>query len=162
MADTPKDWEHAEDDEPTLYLDLDEYDHFLLDNPELGEELPEEEGTESKEQPECYMNLQDPEPPREALKKLALESTTPPSRDVTISDAPYETSDEACLCLLRQSDDLEMENNHLRQKLNSLLTLSRFKSSTLTLRVAKTWLIAPTEPSGCFNRLPKLSQRRTL
>ena len=47
------------------------------------------------------MNLQDPEPPREALEKLALESTTPPSRDATISDAPYETSDEAHLRLLR-------------------------------------------------------------
>ena len=51
MADTPKDWEHVEDDEPILDLDLDEYDQFLLDNPDLEEELPKEEGTEFKEQP---------------------------------------------------------------------------------------------------------------
>jgi hypothetical protein len=87
MANTLEDWGHAEDDEPILDLDLDEYDQFLLDNPNL-EELPEEEGTKSKDQPKCYMNLQDPEPPREALEKLALESATPPSGDVTISDAP--------------------------------------------------------------------------
>jgi hypothetical protein len=67
MADTPEDWEHAEDDELILDLDLDEYDQFLLDNPELEEELPEGEGTESKVQPECYMNLQDPKPHQEAL-----------------------------------------------------------------------------------------------
>lgn len=41
------------------------------------------------------MNLQDLEPPREALEKLMLESTVPPLGDVTVSDAPYETSDEA-------------------------------------------------------------------
>jgi hypothetical protein len=64
------------------------------------------------------MNQQDPEPPWEALKKLALESATPPLGDITISDAPYETSDEARLCLLHQNDDLKAENNHLRQKLN--------------------------------------------
>ena len=51
MADTPEDWEHAEDDEPILDFDLDKYDQFLLDNLELGEELPEEEGTMSQEQP---------------------------------------------------------------------------------------------------------------
>jgi hypothetical protein len=62
----------------------------------------------SKEQPECYMNLQDLEPPWKALEKLTLESATPPSRD-----APYETSDEARMCLLRQNDDLEAENIHL-------------------------------------------------
>jgi hypothetical protein len=117
MANIPKDWEHVEDDDPILDFDPDEYDQFLLDNPDL-EELPEGEGTKSKEQPECYMNLQDPEPPREALEKLALESATPPSGDITISDAPYETNDEACLCLLRQIDDLEAENNHLRQQLS--------------------------------------------
>jgi hypothetical protein len=44
----------------------------------------------------------------------------------------------------------------------NLLTLSRFKSSILTLWVAKTWLIIPMGPSGCFNWLPKSSQRRTL
>jgi hypothetical protein len=64
------------------------------------------------------MNLQDPEPPREAPEKHTLESTTVPSGDVTILDTPYETSDEACLHLLRQNVDLEAENNHLRQKLN--------------------------------------------
>ena len=57
MADTLEDWEHAEDDEPILDLDLDEYDQFLLDNLELGEGLHEEGGTKSKEQHECYMNL---------------------------------------------------------------------------------------------------------
>jgi hypothetical protein len=41
MANMPKDWEPAEDDKHILNLDLDEYDQFLLDNPELGEELPE-------------------------------------------------------------------------------------------------------------------------
>jgi hypothetical protein len=41
MANTPKDWEPAEDNKPILNLDLDEYDQFLFDNPELGEELPE-------------------------------------------------------------------------------------------------------------------------
>jgi hypothetical protein len=107
MADTPEDWEHVEDDKPILDFNLDEYDQFLLDNLELGEGLPKEEGTKSQEQPECYMNLQDPEPPREALEKLALESVAPPSRDVTVSDAPYETSDEARQCLLRHNDDLE-------------------------------------------------------
>jgi hypothetical protein len=44
----------------------------------------------------------------------------------------------------------------------NLLTLSRFKQSTLTLQVAKTWLIIPMGPSGYFNRLPESSQRRTL
>jgi hypothetical protein len=63
MANTLEDWGHSEDDEPILDLDLDGYDQFLLDNPHLEEELPEEEGTKSKDQPECYMNLQDPEPP---------------------------------------------------------------------------------------------------
>jgi hypothetical protein len=63
MADMPEDWEHAEDDEPILDLDLDKYDQFLLDNLELEEGLLEEEGMKSKEQPECYMNLQDLEPP---------------------------------------------------------------------------------------------------
>ena len=63
------------------------------------------------------MNLQDPEPPQEALEKLALESTTPPSGDITMSDSTYETSDEARLCLLRQNNDLKAENNHLRQQL---------------------------------------------
>jgi hypothetical protein len=115
MADMPKDWEHAEDDEPTLDLDLDKYAQFLLGNPELGLELPKEEGTDSKEQPECYMNLQ---PPQEALEKLMLKRATPLLGDVTISNAPYETSDEACLCLLRQNDDLKAVNNHLCQKLN--------------------------------------------
>ena len=61
------------------------------------------------------MNQQDLKPPREALEKLMLESATPPSGDITISDAPYETSNEACLSLLRQNDDLKVENNHLRQ-----------------------------------------------
>ena len=63
MADILEDWEHAEDDEPILDLDLDEYDQFLFDNLDLEEELPKEEGTDSKEQPKCYMNLQDPKPP---------------------------------------------------------------------------------------------------
>ena len=57
MADIPEDWEHAEDYEPILDFDLDEYDQFLLDNPKLGEELPKEEGTLSNEQSEYYMNL---------------------------------------------------------------------------------------------------------
>jgi hypothetical protein len=57
MVDMPEDWEHAEDDELILDFDLNEHDQFLLDNPDLGEGLPKEEGTESKEQPECYMNL---------------------------------------------------------------------------------------------------------
>ena len=64
------------------------------------------------------MNLQDPELPQEALEKLALDSVAPPSGDVTVSDALYETSDEARLCLLCQNDDLKAENNHLRQQLN--------------------------------------------
>ena len=64
------------------------------------------------------MNLQDPEPPREALEKLVLESATPPSGDVIVSDAPYKTSNEARLCLLPQNDDLKAKNNHLHQKLN--------------------------------------------
>ena len=118
MADMPEDWEHAKDNEPILDLDLDEYVQFLLDNLELEERLPEKGGMKSKEQPECYMNLQDPEPPQEALEKLTLESATPLSRDATISDTPYETSDEARLRLLRQNDDLKEENNHLCQKLN--------------------------------------------
>ena len=117
MADTPEDWEHAEDDEPILDFDLDKYDQFLLDNTDLEEELPKEEGTESKEQPVCCMNLHDPKPPQEALEKLALESTTSPSGDVTVLDAPYKTSDEARL-RLHQNDDLKARNNHLRQKLN--------------------------------------------
>jgi hypothetical protein len=77
--------------------------------------LPEEEGTEPKELPECYMNMQDPELPREELKKLILGCPIPPSGDATIPDATYETSDEACLRLLHQNDDLKAENNHLRQ-----------------------------------------------
>jgi hypothetical protein len=39
LADTLEDWEHAEDDEPILDLDLNEYDQFLLDNLELEEGL---------------------------------------------------------------------------------------------------------------------------
>ena len=70
------------------------------------------------EQPECYMNVQDPKPPQKELEKLELGSPTPPSGDVTIPEATYETSDEARLRLLRQNDDLEEENNHLRQKLD--------------------------------------------
>jgi hypothetical protein len=108
MADTPEDWEHAEDDEPILDLDLDQYNQFLLDNPKLGEDPLEEEAPESKEQPKCYMNLQDPEPPREALESLRLKA----------QNASYETSDEARLCLLRLNDNLEAENNHLRQQLS--------------------------------------------
>lgn len=64
------------------------------------------------------MSLQGPEPPREALEKLVLDSAAPPSRDVTISNAPYETNDEACLWLLHQNDDLKAENHHLRQQLS--------------------------------------------
>jgi hypothetical protein len=64
------------------------------------------------------MNLQDPEPPQEALEKLTLESATPPSGDITILDALYKTSNEARLRLLYQNDDLEAENKHLHQKLN--------------------------------------------
>ena len=64
------------------------------------------------------MNLQDPEPPWEALEKLVLKSATLLLGDVTISNTPYKTSDEARLCLLRQNDDLKEENNHLCQKLN--------------------------------------------
>jgi hypothetical protein len=118
MADTPEDWEHARDNEPIKDFNLDKYDQFLLDNPELGEELPEEEGTKSQEQPECYMNLQDPEPPQEALEKLTLDSAAPLSEDVTVSNTLYETSDKACFHLLHQNDDLEAENNHLRQHLS--------------------------------------------
>ena len=118
IADIPEDWEHPEDDEPILDFDLEKYDQFLLDNLDLEEEVPKEEGTEFKEQPECYMNLQDPEPPWEALEKLTLESATPPSGDINISDAQYETSDEGRLRLLHQNDDLKAENNHLRQQLN--------------------------------------------
>ena len=61
------------------------------------------------------MNLQDPEPPWEALEKLTLESVALPLGDVTILDAPYETSNKAHLHLLHQNDNLEAENNHLRQ-----------------------------------------------
>lgn len=61
------------------------------------------------------MNLQGPEPPQEALEKLTLDSATPPSGDVTIPDATYDTSDEARLHLLCQNDDLDAENNHLCQ-----------------------------------------------
>ena len=57
MADIPEDWEHAEDDEPILDFDLDEYDQFFLDNLELGEGLPKEDGMKSQDQPECYINL---------------------------------------------------------------------------------------------------------
>jgi len=64
------------------------------------------------------MNLQDPEPPWEALEKLTLESATPPSGDINISDAQYETSDEGRLRLRHQNDDLRAENNRLRQQLN--------------------------------------------
>jgi hypothetical protein len=44
MTNTLEDWEHAEDDEPILDLNLVEYDKFLLDNLELEGELPKEEG----------------------------------------------------------------------------------------------------------------------
>jgi hypothetical protein len=46
------------------------------------------------------MNVQDPEPPREELEKLELSSPTLLLGYVTIPDATYKTSDEACLCLL--------------------------------------------------------------
>lgn len=59
------------------------------------------------------MNIQDPEPPWEELEKLTLGYPTPLLGDVTIYDISYDTSDEACLCLLRQNDDLEAENYHL-------------------------------------------------
>ena len=57
MADLPKDWEQAEDEGPELDIDLEEYNQFLLENPNLEEELPKEKGTKSIEQPDCYMNL---------------------------------------------------------------------------------------------------------
>jgi hypothetical protein len=94
MADVSKDCDQPEDDEPILDFELDEYDRLLLENPNFEEELLAEEGPESQEQPEYYMNIQDLEPPWEALEKLMLESTVPLLGDVTISDAPYETSDE--------------------------------------------------------------------
>ena len=71
------------------------------------------------EQPECYMNIQDLEPPQEGLEKLELGSPTPLSGDVAIPNTTYETSDEACLRLLCQNDDLEAENYHLHQSPNT-------------------------------------------
>ena len=73
------------------------------------------------------MNLQDPEPPWEALEKLTLESATPPSGDINISDAQYETSDEGRLRLLHQNDDLRAENNRLRQQLNKSPTTQQIQ-----------------------------------
>jgi hypothetical protein len=57
------------------------------------------------------MNLHDPEPAREALEKLTLESATLPSGDTTVSDTPYETSNEVRLRLLHQNDNLEADNH---------------------------------------------------
>ena len=113
MDDISEDWEHAEDEEPIIDFDLDDYDQYHLKNPDLEEELPKEEGTEPIEQPKCYMNIQDPELPPEELEKLTLDYPTPSLGDATILDATYETSDEAHHHLLRQNDDLEVENNHL-------------------------------------------------
>ena len=97
MADIPEDWEHAGDKGPILDFDQGGYDQFILENPDLYEELPKEEDAEPMEQLECYMNIQDPEPPQEELEKLALGCPTPLSGDATIPDVTYETSDEACL-----------------------------------------------------------------
>ena len=61
--------------------------------------------------------MQDPEPPWEELEKLALNCPTPSAGDVTVPNVSYETSSEACLCLLCQNDALEAENNHILQQL---------------------------------------------
>ena len=100
MAEILEDWEHTDGEESILGLNEIDYDQFLLDNPNIEEEQPKEENAELSEQPEFYMNIQDPEPPREELKKLMLDSPTSSLGDVTVHDATYETSDEACLCLL--------------------------------------------------------------
>ena len=97
MADILEDLEHAGDEGPILDFDQGGYDQFILKNPDLYEELPKEEGVEPMEQPECYMNIQDPEPLQEELEKLTLGCPTPLSGDATIPDVTYETSDEACL-----------------------------------------------------------------
>jgi hypothetical protein len=72
MAHIPEDWEHAEDEGLVFNFDQDEYDQFLLENPELEEEPPKEERAKPMEQPECYMNIQDPKLPQEELEKLKL------------------------------------------------------------------------------------------
>jgi hypothetical protein len=107
------------------------------------------------------MSLQDPEPPREALEKLALDSVAPPSRDVTISDASYETSDEACLRLLHQNDDLEAENHHLRQQLSQPSDTQWVQIETARPRAARTWPIVPMGPLGCFSWHLGLNQQCT-
>jgi hypothetical protein len=107
------------------------------------------------------MNLQDPKPPREALEKLVLESATLMSGDITVLDTLYETSNEACLRLLHQNDDLEAENKHLHQKLNQSPNTQQIQVEHTHLWVAKTWLIVPIGLSTSFNWLPRSSQRRT-
>ena len=97
------------------FLSANDYDRFLLENLDIEEEEPEEENVEPLKQLECYMNLQDPEPPREELEKLTLDCPSSSAGDVTVRSASYETSNKAWLCLLYQNDALEAENNHILQ-----------------------------------------------
>lgn len=49
MADIQEDCEHAKANGLNLDFDQDEYDWFLLKNPDLEQQAPEEEGTEPKQ-----------------------------------------------------------------------------------------------------------------
>jgi hypothetical protein len=114
MAKVTEDWENIDGEQPIIDLDEFDYDQFLLENPDIEEEEPDEENTESSKQLECYMNMQDPEPPQEELEKLALDCPNSSARNVVVLDASYEMRDEAHLHLLCQNDTLEVENKHLR------------------------------------------------
>ena len=120
MTEAPEEWVDVDPNVKQPIVDLDDfdYDQFLLDYQGSNEEKGKEEDVEPSKQRECYMSVQDPEPPREELEQLVLGCPTPSSRDVTIPDATCETSHEARLCFLHQNDDLDAENNHIRQQLD--------------------------------------------
>lgn len=117
MTKGPKDWEDEDSEQPIIDLDDIDYDQFLLKFLDLEEVKPKEAEDESSKQLECYMCVQDPEPPQEEFEKLALNCPTPSAGDVTVPNASFETNNEARLCLLCQNDLLKAENNHLCQQL---------------------------------------------
>jgi hypothetical protein len=107
------------------------------------------------------MNLQDLEPPQEALEKLALESALH-HWETLLSLTPHMrlAMKRAYASFIRMMI-LKRRIITFANNSTSLVTLNRFKLSTPAPRVAKTWLIVHMGPSGWFHWLLGPSQRRT-
>jgi len=99
MTEAPEEWVDIDPngEQPIVDLDDFDYDQFLLNYQGSNEEKGKEEDVEPSKQRECYMSVQDPEPPWEKLEKLALYCPTPLADDAPALDASYETSHEARL-----------------------------------------------------------------